>query len=50
MSGINIKDVKITFGGTELTKFDGKFEISAENTKTTEEQKKTLDLRHETGG
>ena len=23
MSGINIKDVKISFGGTELTKFDG---------------------------
>lgn len=25
MSGINIKDVKISFGGTELTKFDGGF-------------------------
>ena len=25
MSEINIKDVKITFGGTELTKFDGGF-------------------------
>lgn len=25
MSGINIKDVKITFGGDELTKFDGGF-------------------------
>ena len=25
MSGINIKDVKITFCGTELTKFDGGF-------------------------
>lgn len=25
MSDINISDVKITFGGTELTKFDGSF-------------------------
>lgn len=31
MSGINIKDVKISFGGTELTKFDGEITVEPKN-------------------
>lgn len=40
MSDINIKDVKISFGGIELTKFDGKLEISEPNPSLIEEQVK----------
>ena len=42
MSDINISDVKITFGGTELTEFDGKLEISEPNPSLIEDQVKCL--------
>lgn len=40
MSGINIKDVKIKFGGTELTEFDGELEISEPNPSLIKQQVK----------
>lgn len=42
MSGINIKDVKISFGGTELTEFDGELVISEPNPSLIEDQVKCL--------
>ena len=42
MNGINISDVKITFGGTELTELDGKFETLEPNPSLIEDQVKCL--------
>ena len=42
MSDINNSDVKITFGGTELTVIDGKLEISKSNPLLIEKQVKCL--------
>lgn len=42
MSDINISDVRIKFGGTELPKFDGKFETVEANPSLIEDQVKCL--------
>lgn len=42
MSEIKTSDIKITFRGTELTKFDGKLEISETNPSLVEEQVECL--------